>query len=101
MRHFRTERDRPADKYIPTVEYYCVCPLVRIGTLRPLSHKRVCPPHSPADEGVQESPNLDDWRKSTLWIGLKVALLQVLSLSSTAIQCKDTYVPDLGILDLL
>jgi hypothetical protein len=41
------------------LEYQSVCPLVRVGTLHPLSYKRVCPPqnqkggtHSPADEGV-------------------------------------------------
>ncbi len=65
------DHEVPAPPYISQniltyTEYHSVCPLVGIGTLPPLSRRRVCPPlnhrmgaHSPAGEG-SGSPNADD-----------------------------------------
>jgi hypothetical protein len=54
------------------LEYQSVCPFVRIGSTRPLSRKRVCPP-SPRTKGRRQpslsgegagGANSDDWRES-------------------------------------
>jgi hypothetical protein len=55
------------------LEYQSICPFVRIGSPRPLSRQRVCPPpqnqrvgggqHSLAGEGAGGADS-DDWRES-------------------------------------
>jgi hypothetical protein len=73
------------------LEYHNVCPLVRIRSAHPFSHKRVqAPPPRAAGEGVG-GPNSDDWRESmALCLLCDNIYLQCFDDECTLVHCTQT-----------
>jgi hypothetical protein len=82
---FTTGRGIICTIHVPRVPE-CVCPFVRIGSPRPLSHKRVCPPPLETKGGCYTrlrgegagGANSDDWSESPGTLYTLCAVLQFL-----------------------
>ncbi len=104
--------------HIINLDHRFVCPLVRTGSPRLLSRKRVCPPpgnskgggtHCPAGEGGG-GPRSDDWRKSlalcllcdwnvTHWIEAKARIVNQIRLGKLWISRQKSRIRRVLVLD--